>query len=115
MQAASLFDGFSFDLFPLFENGLTAPELDVGRASGCPGSRGIGNCLCAKGELDAAGKKFLSDDIVSREPMIGDMAELKRRKAVEGKNQWLSAFDPERTLAVYLCCDARHYSRLATC
>jgi ketosteroid isomerase-like protein len=43
---------------------------------------------CAKGELDAAGKKFLSDDIVSREPMIGDMAELKGRKAVEGKNQW---------------------------
>ena len=31
MQAASLFDGFSFDLFPPFENGLTAPEVDVGR------------------------------------------------------------------------------------
>ena len=31
MQAASLFDGFSFDLFPPFENGLTAPEVDVNR------------------------------------------------------------------------------------
>jgi hypothetical protein len=29
MQAASLFDGFSFDLFPPLENGLTAPEVDV--------------------------------------------------------------------------------------
>ena len=31
MQAASLFDGFSFDLVPPFENGLTAPEVDVSR------------------------------------------------------------------------------------
>ena len=31
MQAASLLDGFSFDLFPPFENGLTAPEVDVNR------------------------------------------------------------------------------------
>src|SRR5947208_1238287 len=31
MQAASLFDGFSFDLFPPFENGLTAPEVNVNR------------------------------------------------------------------------------------
>src|SRR5262245_3865922 len=28
MQAASLFDGFSFDLFPPFENGLTAPDAE---------------------------------------------------------------------------------------
>ena len=31
MQAASLLDGFSFDLFPPFENGLAAPEADVSR------------------------------------------------------------------------------------
>src|SRR5262249_3595250 len=31
MQAASLLDGFSFDLFPPFKNGLTAPEVDVTR------------------------------------------------------------------------------------
>jgi ketosteroid isomerase-like protein len=47
--------------------------------------------LCAKGELEAAGKKFWSDDIVSREPMTGDMAELKGRKAVEGKSEWWNA------------------------
>ena len=47
--------------------------------------------LCAKGELEAAGKKIWSDDIVSREPMTGDMAELKGRKAVEGKTQWWNA------------------------
>src|SRR5580658_1457575 len=47
--------------------------------------------MCAKGELEAAGKKFWSDDIVSREPMTGDMAELKGRKAVEGKSQWWNA------------------------
>jgi hypothetical protein len=47
--------------------------------------------MCTKGELEAAGKKFWSDDIVSREPMTGDMAELKGRKAVEGKTQWWNA------------------------
>src|ERR1700756_4447293 len=31
MQAASLLDGFSFDLFPPFENGLAAPEVEVSR------------------------------------------------------------------------------------
>src|SRR5947209_5265860 len=31
LQAASLFDGFSFDLFPPFENDLAAPEVDVSR------------------------------------------------------------------------------------
>jgi hypothetical protein len=44
--------------------------------------------LCAKGEFDAAGQKFWSDDVVSREPMPGDMAEMKGRKAVEGKGAW---------------------------
>jgi SnoaL-like protein len=44
--------------------------------------------MCANGEFDAAGKKFWSDDIVSREPMTGEMAVLKGRKAVEGKGEW---------------------------
>jgi hypothetical protein len=44
--------------------------------------------MCAKGEFDTAGKKFWSDDIVSREPMSGDMAVLKGRESVEGKGQW---------------------------
>ncbi len=44
--------------------------------------------LCAKGEFDAAGQKFWSDNVISREPMPGDMAEMKGRKAVEGKGAW---------------------------
>src|SRR5262249_35077872 len=44
--------------------------------------------MCAKGEFDAAGKKFWSDGIESREPMTGEMAVLKGRKAVEGKGEW---------------------------
>ena len=44
--------------------------------------------LCAKGEFDAAGQKFWSDNVVSREPMPGDMAMMKGRKAVEGKGAW---------------------------
>ena len=44
--------------------------------------------MCSKGEFDAAGKKYWSDNIVSREPMTGEMAELKGRKAVEGKGAW---------------------------
>lgn len=44
--------------------------------------------MCAKGEFDEAGAKYWSDDVVSREPMPGDMAEVKGRKAVEAKGQW---------------------------
>ena len=44
--------------------------------------------LCAKGEFDAAGQKFWSDDVVSREPMPGDMARMEGRKAVLGKGEW---------------------------
>ena len=31
MKQASVFDGFSFDPFPFQQDGLTAPEVDVGR------------------------------------------------------------------------------------
>ena len=44
--------------------------------------------LCAKGEFDAAGQKFWSDDVVSREPMPGDMARTEGRKAALGKGEW---------------------------
>jgi len=43
--------------------------------------------LCKAGKFDEAGKQFWSDDIVSREPM-GEMKEVKGRKAAEGKGQW---------------------------
>ena len=70
---------------------LTHPTLDQLQALGLQGMAKAFTELCAKGELDAAGKKFWSDDIVSREPMTGDMAELKGRKAVAGKGQWWKA------------------------
>lgn len=44
--------------------------------------------LCAKGEFIEAGHTYWSDDIVSCEPMSGDMAELKGRTAVDAKGQW---------------------------
>ena len=44
--------------------------------------------LCRKGQFEAAGHTYWSDDIVSREPMPGDMAELKGRAAVDAKGAW---------------------------
>ena len=44
--------------------------------------------LCKKGEFDAAGKKYWSDDIVSCEPMPGDMARIQGRAAVDAKGAW---------------------------
>ena len=39
-------------------------------------------------KFDEAGKAYWSDDIVSREPMEGDMAVLKGRAAVDAKGAW---------------------------
>ncbi len=44
--------------------------------------------LCKKGEFDAAGKQYWSDEIVSCEPRAGDMSEIKGRAAVEAKSVW---------------------------
>ena len=44
--------------------------------------------LCKRGELDEAGRRFWSDDVVSREPMTGEMAEIRGRKGVEAKGVW---------------------------
>lgn len=44
--------------------------------------------LCRTGKFEEAGAKFWSDDIVSLEPMTGEMARLQGRKAVEGKGKW---------------------------
>ncbi|MEO8543805.1 MAG: SnoaL-like domain-containing protein [Betaproteobacteria bacterium] len=44
--------------------------------------------LLKSGKADEAGKTYWSDDIVSMEPMDGDMAVLKGRKAVDGKSAW---------------------------
>ena len=44
--------------------------------------------LCKNGKFDEAGKQYWSDDIVSREPMEGEMAMLKGRAAVDAKGAW---------------------------
>jgi hypothetical protein len=44
--------------------------------------------LCSEGKFEEAGKKFWSDDVVSLEPMTGDMARVQGRKAVENKGKW---------------------------
>ena len=44
--------------------------------------------LCRDGKFEEAGKKYWSDDIVSREPMEGDMAMIKGRAGVEKKGEW---------------------------
>lgn len=47
--------------------------------------------LCAKGEYDAAGQKFWSDDVVSLEPGSGEMARVEGRKGVQAKGEWWAA------------------------
>ena len=44
--------------------------------------------LLKAGKFQEAGDGYWSDDIVSMEPMEGDMAMLKGRKAVDGKGAW---------------------------
>jgi len=47
--------------------------------------------LCRAGRFDAPGEKHFADDIVSLEPMDGDMARLVGKAAVQGKGEWWSA------------------------
>ena len=44
--------------------------------------------MLKSGKHEEAGRAYWSDDIVSMEPMEGDMAVLKGRKAVDGKGAW---------------------------
>ena len=44
--------------------------------------------LCKAGKFEAAGKQFWADDVVSLEPMTGDMARMQGRKALEAKSAW---------------------------
>ena len=44
--------------------------------------------LCKAGKFEAAGKQFWSDDVVSLEPMTGEMARIQGRKGVEAKGTW---------------------------
>ncbi len=44
--------------------------------------------LCKAGKFEEAGQQYWSDDIVSCEPMPGDMARLQGRAAVDAKGAW---------------------------
>lgn len=44
--------------------------------------------LCASGQLAEAGEMWWADDVVSLEPMPGDMSRLQGRAAVAGKGDW---------------------------
>ncbi len=56
--------------------------------------------LCKAGKFDDAGKRFWSEDIVSIEPMTGEMAMLKGRKAVEAKGAWWAANHEVHSISV---------------
>ena len=44
--------------------------------------------LLKAGKFEDAGHAYWSDDIVSMEPMPGDMAMIKGRKAIDAKGAW---------------------------
>jgi hypothetical protein len=46
--------------------------------------------LCNAGKFDEAGKRYWADDVISIEPMTGEMARLQGRKAVESKAKWFA-------------------------
>ncbi|MEW5687453.1 MAG: SnoaL-like domain-containing protein [Pseudomonadota bacterium] len=47
--------------------------------------------MCRKGQFDESGDKYWADDVVSREPMPGDMAEVRGRAGVKAKGDWWTA------------------------
>jgi hypothetical protein len=44
--------------------------------------------LCRATKFEAAGKQFWADDVISIEPVSGDMHVKKGRRAVEDKGRW---------------------------
>lgn len=44
--------------------------------------------LCKAGQFDEAGDKYWADDVVSIEPMTGEMALLQGTAAVKAKGEW---------------------------
>ena len=47
--------------------------------------------MCQRGEFDASGEKYWADDVVSLEPMPGEMARIQGKAGVRGKGEWWSA------------------------
>jgi ketosteroid isomerase-like protein len=44
--------------------------------------------LCKAGKFEEAGERFWAEDVVSIEPMAGEMAVLRGKAAVQGKGAW---------------------------
>lgn len=44
--------------------------------------------LCKAGKFEEAGERYWAEDVVSIEPMTGDMAVLRGKPAVRGKGEW---------------------------
>ena len=44
--------------------------------------------MCKEGKFDECGEKYWADDVVSLEPMPGDMACVQGKAAVRGKGEW---------------------------
>ncbi|MCB4821493.1 SnoaL-like domain-containing protein [Roseicella aerolata] len=44
--------------------------------------------LCQAGKFEEAGERFWADDVVSIEPMEGEMAVLRGKPALRGKAEW---------------------------
>ena len=47
--------------------------------------------MLKRGEFDASGEKYWADDVVSLEPMAGDMAEIRGKAGVRAKGEWWAA------------------------
>ncbi|WP_374575831.1 SnoaL-like domain-containing protein [Phenylobacterium sp.] len=47
--------------------------------------------LCKQGKFDEAGERYWADDVLSVEPMPGEMAQMRGKQAVRGKGEWWSA------------------------
>jgi hypothetical protein len=44
--------------------------------------------MCKQGQFDESGEKYWADDVVSLEPMPGDMARIQGKPGVRGKGEW---------------------------
>ena len=44
--------------------------------------------MCKQGQFDESGEKYWADDVVSLEPMPGDMARIQGKAGVRAKGEW---------------------------
>ena len=47
--------------------------------------------MCKEGKFDESGEKYWAEDVVSLEPMPGDMARIQGIAGVRGKGEWWAA------------------------